>query len=358
MPDAPEGPQDKNRPGKDQPENDRPGKDTPDKAAQAKPLTERDFLPIEVRVAPYPTPPPPPPLPDEDADSPRASKRLELAEAIRRFVPDGVASLAIGGMHMHNNPMGLVRELVRQKKHIRRLITSPAACLNADLLIGAGLVDEIVTSYVGFEHLGLAPAYRRLAQAGRLRVLEVDELTLVLALRAGASNQPFAALPPGVELSDLPRANPEFYQAVADPFSGRTILAAPALRPQVALVYASQADRFGNALYKGAAFLDREIIMASRTSVLQVEQIVSNSQLTANPLLVTVPAFYVGAVVAAPFSCHPTASHRFYHYDEEHLKEYLKLAATEAGFEEYLAKYIQGSPTERDYLDRTAIGAG
>lgn len=340
MPDVPEGP---------------PGKDQPDKN-QPKPSTDRDFLPIEVRVAPYPTPPPPSPLPDEDEGSPRASKRLELAEAIRRFVPEGVASLAIGGMHMHNNPMGLVRELVRQQKHIRRLITSPAACLNADLLIGAGLVDEIVTSYVGFEHLGLAPAFRRFAQAGRLQVLEVDELTLVLALRAGAANQPYAPLPPGLELSDLPHANPEFYREVADPFSGRTVLAAPALRPQVALVYASQADRFGNAVYKGAAFLDREIIMAAQSTVLQVEQVISNRQLTANPLLVTVPSYYVKAVVAAPFSCHPTASHRFYHYDEEHLKEYLKLAATEAGFEEYLGKYIQGSPTEKDYLGRTSLG--
>jgi glutaconate CoA-transferase subunit A len=301
-----------------------------------KPITDRDFLPIEVRIAPPPRPEMPPPPPDEDADSPRPNKRLELAEAIERFVPDGVASLALGGMHMHHNPMGLVRELVRQQKHIRRLITSPAGCINADLLIGAGL--------------------GRFAQEGRLRVLEVDEMTLVLALRAGVSNQPFAALPPGVALTDLPKANPAFYQPVTDPFSGRTVLATPALRPQVALVYASQADRFGNAIYKGAAFLDREIIMASQSVVLQVEQVISNSQLTANPLQVTVPAFYVDAVVAARFSCHPTSSHRFYQYDTDHLQEYLRLAATEKGFEEYLDKYIRSSPTEKDYLALTSMG--
>jgi glutaconate CoA-transferase subunit A len=260
-------------------------------------------------------------------------------------------------MHMHNNPMALVRELVRQQKHVRRLITSPAGCINADLLIGAGLVDEIVTSYVGFEHLGLAPAYRRFAQQGRLRVLEVDEMTLVLALRAGVSNQPFAALPPGVAITDLPKANPAFYRPISDPFTGRTVLAAPALRPQVALVYASQADRFGNATYKGAAFLDREIIMASQSTILQVEQVIPNSQLIANPLQVTVPSFYVSAVVASRFSCHPTSSHRFYQYDEEHLKEYLKLAATEQGFEEYLDKYIRSSPTEKDYLALTSMGS-
>lgn len=320
-----------------------------------KPITDRDYMPIEVRVAPVPTPELPPPPPDEDADSPRPNKRLELVEAIRRFVPDGVGSLALGGMHMHNNPMALVREMVRQQKHVRRLITSPAGCINADLLIGAGLVEEIVTSYVGFEHLGLAPAYRRKAQEGRLRVLEVDEMTLVLALRAGLSNQPFAALPPGVAATDLPKANPTFYQSVTDPFTGRMVLAAPALQPQVALVAASQADRFGNAVYKGAAFLDREIIMASQSVVLQVEQVLPNSQLIANPLQVTVPSFYVSAVVAARFSCHPTASHRFYQYDEEHLKEYLRLAATEQGFEEYLDKYIRSSPTERDYLALTSM---
>jgi len=221
---------------------------------------------LEVNIAPY-TPPPPPPAPPPEPDDGRISKKLELAEAIARFVPDEVASLAVGGMHMHNNPMGLIRELVRQKKRIKRLITSPAACINADLLIGAGLVEEVVTSYLGFEHLGLAPAFRRFSQEGRLKVFELDELTLILALRAGAAGQPFAALPPGVALSDVSKAAPEFYRPLQDPFTGKTALVAPALRPQIALVTCQQADKHGNAIFKGSVFTDREMILAADTVI-------------------------------------------------------------------------------------------
>lgn len=287
----------------------------------------------------------------------RQSKQLELAQAIEQFVPDGVESVAIGGLHLHNSPMALVRELIRQKKHIKRLITSPAASINADLLIGAGLVEEIVTSYVGFEHLGLAPAFRRLAQEGRLKVLEVDELTLMLGLRAGAVGQPFAALPPGIELSEVSRANPEFYKAVQDPFSGRTVLATPAIRPAVALVLCQQADIYGNAVFKGSVFADREIIFAAETVVMQVEQVIPTRQLTKNPVPVNVPGYAVNAVVQAPFSAHPTASHRFYHYDEDHLKEYLQLAATAAGFEAYVQKYF-AEGGENDYIGRTSVVQG
>lgn len=33
--------------------------------------------------------------------------------------------------------------------------------VNADFMIGSGLVDEILTAYVSFEHLGLAPNFRK-----------------------------------------------------------------------------------------------------------------------------------------------------------------------------------------------------
>jgi acyl CoA:acetate/3-ketoacid CoA transferase len=125
----------------------------------------------------------------------------------------------------------------------------------------------------------------------------------------------------------------------------------------VALVVCQQADKRGNAIFKGAAFTDREMILAAETTILQVEQVIPTPQLTRNPMPVTVPGYLVQAVVAAPFSCHPTACHRFYHYDEVHLKEYLKLAATAEGFEAYLQKYLLNQG-EGEYLNKTSIATG
>jgi glutaconate CoA-transferase, subunit A len=258
------------------------------------------------------------------------------AEAIERLVPEGAGLLAVGGMHMHNNPMDLVRELVRQGRGTRRLLTSPSASLAADLLIGAGLVDEVATAYIGFEHLGLAPAYRRAAESGAVTVRELCEAAIVHGLYAGAGGLPFAALPPGLELSDVGSANPEHFRTITDPFTGIPVLAAAPLRPDVALIHALAADERGNVYFAGAHFTDRLMAMAAKTVIVQVERVAEPLEIAAHPAEAVLPGFLVAAVVVAPGGCLPTASHGAYGYDEPALRGYLKAARTADGFAEYL----------------------
>jgi glutaconate CoA-transferase subunit A len=261
---------------------------------------------------------------------------LSAAAAIEKLVPEGTSLLAVGGMHMHNHPMELVRELVRRRRGVRRLLTSPSASLAADLLIGAGLVDEVATAYVGFEHLGLAPAYRRAAESGAVTVLELCEAAIVHGLYAGAGGLPFIALPQGLELSDVSSANPKHFRTVTDPFTGERVLLAAPLRPDVALIHALAADERGNVLFAGAHFTDRLMAMAAKTVVVQVERLAEAGEIAAHSAEAVLPGFLVAAVVVAPRGCLPTASHGVYGYDEPALRAYLKLARTEEGFAEYL----------------------
>ena len=258
------------------------------------------------------------------------------AAAIAKLVPNGTGLLAIGGMHMHNNPMELLRELVRQNRGARRLLTSPSGSIGADLLIGAGLVEEVATSYIGFEHLGLAPCYRRAAESGAVRVLELCEAAIVHGLYAGAGGLPFVALPPGLELSDVSTANPEHFRTLTDPFTGQRVLAAAPLRPDVALIHAQAADERGNAIFSRAHFTDRLMAMAARTVIVQVERLAAPGEVALHPAESVLPGFLVDAVVIAPRGCRPTASHGEYDFDEPALRQYLELARTEAGFAEYL----------------------
>ncbi len=258
------------------------------------------------------------------------------AAAIDNLVPEGTRLLAVGGMHMHNNPMDLVRELIRRRRGVRRLLTSPSASLAADLLIGAGLVDEVATAYIGFEHLGLAPAYRRAAESGAVTVLELCEAAIVHGLYAGAGGLPFMALPPGLELSDINSANPEHFRMVTDPFTGERVLVAAPLRPDVALIHALAADERGNVLFAGAHFTDRLMAMAAKTVIVQVERMAEAGEIAAGGAESVLPGFLVTAVVVAPRGCLPTASHGAHGYDEPALRAYLKLARTEEGFAEYL----------------------
>jgi glutaconate CoA-transferase subunit A len=262
------------------------------------------------------------------------------ADAIAAFVPDG-CTLAVGGMHLHNNPMVVIFELVRQGRRLARLITSPSASLNADVLIGAGLVGEVATSYVSFEHLGLAPCFRRSAESGGVRVLDLDEASITHGLYAGASGMPFAALPRGLELADVWRSNPEFYRMMDDPFGGKPVLAVLAIRPDVAIIHAAESDEDGTAWLAGAPFTDRLMAMAAKHVIVQVERVVPAGAMNGLPAGTTIPGFLVDAVVEAQGGCWPTASHGGYPLDEESVKEYLRMARTEAGFSEWMSQQVR-----------------
>lgn len=252
------------------------------------------------------------------------------AGAVAGLADQDLGLVALGGMHMHNNPMELVRELVRQRRRIRRLMTSPSGGMGADLLLRAGLVDEIATSYVGFEHLGLAPWFRRRVEAGDVRVLEMDEAAITHGLYAGAGGLPFIPLPPGLDLADVCRVNPESFRMVDDPFTGDRRLAVRAIRPDLALIHATEADDRGNVGFKGCAFTDRLMALASRRVVVQVERLVPAGVVSSYPTGSTLPGFLVDIAVVAPGGCLPTAAHGEYGYDGAVLAEYLASAQKEA----------------------------
>lgn len=276
----------------------------------------------------------------------RTRKVMSVSEAIRRFVPDRCESLAVGGMHMHNNPMALIREVIRQGKKIKRLITSPSADINADLLLGGGSVEEILTAYVGFEHLGLAPNFRRAVEKKTVKLLECDEPFLVYGFQAGAGGLPFIPYPKGLESNDLHKINPELYSFTTDPYTGEQVMTAAPIKPSVALIHCQEADPYGNAIFKGSEFTDRQMIFAAETVVLQVEKIVPNLAERYGATRVNVPGFLVSAVVEAPYGCHPTSSHTYYTYDEDHLKVYLKACKSPESLGEYLHQYVLGMAEE------------
>jgi glutaconate CoA-transferase, subunit A len=265
-------------------------------------------------------------------------KVVSAAEAVAGLVPDGRATLAIGGMHLHNNPMAVIFEVIRQERRIPRLVTSPSAALGADVLIGSGLVGEIATSYVGFEHLGLAPCFRRAAEGGGVRVLNLCEASITHGLQAGASGQPFAPLPRGIELADVWRSNPACYRMIADPFTQSPVLVVGAIRPDVAIIHAAEADERGTAWLGGAVFTDRLMALASRRVIVQAERIATSEAMERHPAGATIPGFLVSAVVEAPGGCLPTASHGNYGCDEPALKEYLRMARTAEGFAEWVGR--------------------
>src|SRR2546421_11869809 len=104
----------------------------------------------------------------------RSSKLMDAEDAISTLVPEHAESLWVGGMHMHNVPMALVRECIRQGKRFETFYAGPSSSLAAELLIGAELVERVVVGYIGFEHIGLAPVFRRTVESGNSKIEFVE----------------------------------------------------------------------------------------------------------------------------------------------------------------------------------------
>jgi len=263
---------------------------------------------------------------------PRRDKTVTLGAAVGT-VTDG-ATIALGGGLSARLPMAMVREMIRHGRRGLHVVGS-AHSMDVDLLIAAGAIRRCEESYVGFEQdLGLAPAYRRAAEAGEIEIAESCCVTMLTQLRATEMGLPFLPVR-GVKGSDLRRLHPE-YGEVTCPFTGEVLVAVPALRPDVALLHAPIGDRYGNLHLDQPYVLDERLAGASKTVVATVDRLVSTEEVTGAG--VTIPAHLVAAVAEVPSGAHPSSCYPNYAYDREHLAEYV-LAAQSGGDD--LAKYLQ-----------------
>lgn len=278
-------------------------------------------------------------------------------DAVAQFVRDGM-TVALGGFHTASRAMTLVRAIVRAKRRDLTLIGSPAT-LDADLLIATGCVRRIVLPYVGVEGMvATAPFFRRAAESGSIEVREVDEgivLTMFKAARQGLDFLPWKG---GVGTS-IPELNDEL-KRIADPFTGRPLVAVPAARIDVALIHAAQADAYGNVQHRGNAFGDALMASVASACIVQVERIVPVDVTRQAPEYTTIPSHMVSAVVEAPFGGHPFYSQRYYVMDRAHVRTYVDAAEAKLKggdskrWDDYLRTFVHGTADHDAYL--AAVG--
>lgn len=272
-------------------------------------------------------------------------KRASLADAAA-LVADGDV-VALGGGLSARLPMALVRELVRQGRRDLHVVGS-AHSIDVDMLIAAGAISVCEESYVGFEQdLGLAPAYRRAAEAGAIQVRESCCVTILTQLRAASMGVPFLPVR-GIKGTDIRRLHPE-YAEMTCPFTGEVLVVVPPLRPDVALLHAPMGDARGNLVMEQPYVLDEHFAHASRAVIATVDRIVDTEDLA--DAGVTIPGHLVQAVVEVPFGAHPASSYPGYAYDRRHMEAYVKAARTPEGAASYLEEWVL-SGDEQQYRAR------
>ncbi|MEX2723442.1 MAG: CoA transferase subunit A [Candidatus Freyarchaeota archaeon] len=268
------------------------------------------------------------------------------------MIKDGM-TVGVGGLLTANHPMAIIRQIIKNGVKNLTVVGSPAAGLEIDLMIGAGVAKKVATAYVGGESLApIGPFFRKAVIDGTIQMWECDEAILCTALRAAAEGLPFLPWLGGVGTC-LPDINPDL-KYFQDPIKGQKLLAVPALELDVAILHASWSDPYGNIQYVGNTYADILMARASKKCIFQVEKVVPNEDIKRNPHLTKI--YGVDAVVPTPYGSHPFSSDGFYDLDREHLKEYVEAAKAHTKgnpepFNQYLKKYIFEPESHEEYLE-------
>jgi glutaconate CoA-transferase subunit A len=258
------------------------------------------------------------------------NKLITMDEAVAR-VPSG-CTLALGGMTLYRRPMAFTRALLRHYRETGEPKELTLLCftagLESDWLVGAGIAKRVRSCYFGLEIFGLAPMFTYYANRGQIEIVEETEASISLGLRAQMAGIGF--MPGRAWLgTDLPRLRPDV-RTVHDPYSGEELMAFPAIRPDVVIVHALQADPEGNAVIGTNKGVDEELAVSAGLVIVTAEEIVP--ELTKADFV----APFVHAVVSAPGGAAPTSCHPLYPLDGKAILAYTEQVSDPASFERYI----------------------
>ena len=114
----------------------------------------------------------------------------------------------------------------------------------------------------------------------------------------------------------------------------------PALRPDVAIVHAQEADRDGNVQLWGIPGVQKEAILASSRSLVTVERIVDELEL--RPGGIVIPEWVISAVAEAPGGSRPSYSLGITNRDNDFYKFWDKLSRDREQFTEWMQENVLG----------------
>lgn len=304
-------------------------------------------------------------------------KLCSMREAIAELVPDGT-SVALGLQLEQMIPFAAGHEIIRQKKRGLTLI-GPISDILFDQLIAAGCVEGVIAAWVGNVMMGSAYNFRRAVEQGGLKVVNLTNFSVALALQAAAMGVPF--LPTRTALgSDVARDN-EFFVEIDSPFadieSGESVTragggrgrplrehrgeaqpgddklhAVRALSPDVAIVHLQRADREGNAHCWGNFGVMIEAVRAAKRVIVVAEEVVDPGVISSDPNRSVIPGFLVNAVVECRYGAHPSPVQGCYKRDNAFFRQYHEQTKTNADSEAWLQHWVYSVADRMAYINQ------
>jgi glutaconate CoA-transferase subunit A len=272
---------------------------------------------------------------------------IELREAVAGLVQSG-DSVALEGF-THLIPTAAGHEIIRQERRDLTLIRMTPDLIY-DQMIGMGCARKLVFSWGGNPGVGSLHRFRDAVEHGWPVPLEIEEHSHAgMANRyvSGASNLPFAVLR-GYVGTDLSKVTPTIVPIMC-PFTGEKLMAVPALRPDVAVIHAQQADRRGNVAIWGIVGIQKEAVMSATKVIVTVEEIVD--ELEPHPFQIVLPSVVIDAISVVPFGAHPSYADGYYARDNAFYEAWDPIGRDREAFREWMERHVLGTGEWGEYLE-------
>jgi glutaconate CoA-transferase subunit A len=258
-----------------------------------------------------------------------------LREAVEALVSDGDAVALEGFTHLI--PFAAAHELLRQGRRELELIRMTPDIVY-DQMIGMGAARRLVFAYGGNPGVGGLHRFRDAVEHDWPRPIELEEHShagMANRYAAGAARLPFAAMRGyvGTDLAPRTRVKP-----ITCPFTGEELVAVPALRPDVAIVHAQEADREGNVQLWGIPGVQKEAVLAADRALVTVERVVD--ELPARPGGVVIPGWVIAAVAEAPGGSYPSYSLGITNRDNDFYRFWDKLSRDRDQFTDWMQEHV------------------
>jgi glutaconate CoA-transferase subunit A len=261
---------------------------------------------------------------------------MSLRDAVAEFVRDGDTVALEGTSHLV--PFAAAHELIRQgRKDLTVVRLAPDLLL--DQLVGMGCASRLVFGWGGSPGLARLHRLRDALREGWPLTPAAEQLRptdLAAAYQAGAMNLPFGVLCGYGGAAAVPRTSR--IRPLRCPFTGDELAVVRALRPDVAFLHAQEADRSGNVLFWGDLGVQKAAALASRRTIVTVEEIVDD--LCAWPNAYQLPGGSLAAVCVVPGGAHPSPVLGHYERDRGFYRAWDGIARQRDAFGAWMERHV------------------
>jgi glutaconate CoA-transferase, subunit A len=269
---------------------------------------------------------------------------VPLSEAVSELVNDGDVVALEGFTHLIPHAAG--HELIRQGRRDLSLVRMTPDVVY-DQLVGMGCARKLVFSWGGNPGVGSLHRIRDAVEhawPGPLELEEHSHAGMAAKYAAGASALPFGVLR-GYAGTDLAERTDVAW--ITCPFTGERLAAVRAIRPDVGIVHAQQADEAGNVQLWGIPGVQKETVLASTRSLVTVEEVVPS--LEPRPGAIVLPSWTVTAISVAPGGAHPSYAHGYYDRDNAFYARWDEISRDRDRFQEWMRGHVLETADVEEY---------